>query len=400
MSEKEGFFLAIPQLARKYHSLYDKVYAMGNLREAWDRVRKNKGAGGVDGESIQLFQKDWERNLAELQRLLKEKRYVPPPVRRHYIPKPDGRMRPLGIPTVRDRIVQQAVKNILEPIFEPQFKDCSFGFRPGRSTHDAAARLRAYAEAGYRWVVDADIQGFFYNLDHGLLLQFLRERVVDGSVLKLIAAWLTAGVMEEGAVRTVVAGTPQGGVISPLLANIYLDQFDRIMEERGYRLIRYADDFVVMCKLERKAERALEVSKGILEGKLKLTLHPEKTRIVRIRGGFDFLGFRFRGRYQGPRAKSLSSFKDRVRQATRRQQGKNLQQVVQALNPLLRGWGNYQRRGNVKTLYGRLDEWIRMRLRAFKEKKKAVHHQNRRIPNRWLEKQGLISLTSLLPEAH
>ncbi len=171
MSEKEGFFLAIPQLARKYHSLYDKVYAMGNLREAWDRVRKNKGAGGVDGESIQLFQKDWERNLAELQRLLKEKRYVPPPVRRHYIPKPDGRMRPLGIPTVRDRIVQQAVKNILEPIFEPQFKDCSVGFRPGRSAHDAAARLRAYAEKGYRWVVDADIQGFFDNLDHGLLLQ-------------------------------------------------------------------------------------------------------------------------------------------------------------------------------------------------------------------------------------
>ena len=200
--------MAIPPLERKYHSLYDKVCAMGNLREAWDKVRKNKGARGVDGESIQLFQKDWERNLAELQRLLQEKRYVPPPVRRHYIPKPDGRMRPLGIPKVRDRIVQQAVKNILEPIFEPQFKDCSFGFRPERSAHDAADRLRAYAEAGYRWVVDADIQGFFDNLDHGLLLQFLRGRVVDGSVLKLISAWLTAGVMEEGAVRTVVAGTP------------------------------------------------------------------------------------------------------------------------------------------------------------------------------------------------
>jgi len=392
--------LAIPQLKRKYHSLYDKVYAMGNLREAWTRVKENKGAGGVDGESIQQFGKDWERNLAELQRLLKEKRYVPPPVRRHYIPKPDGRMRPLGIPTVRDRIVQQAVKNILEPIFEPQFKDCSYGFRPGRSAHQAAAKLRAYAAEGYRWVVDADIQGFFDNLDHGLLLQFLRERVVDGSVLKLISAWLTAGVMEAGNVRTVVAGTPQGGVISPLLANIYLDQFDRVMKERGYRVIRYADDFVVMCKLERKAERALEVSKEILEGKLKLTLHPEKTRIVHIRDGFDFLGFRFRGRYQGPRAKTLSSFKDRVRQITRRQQGKNLMQVVKALNPVIRGWGNYQRRGNVKTLYGRLDEWIRMRLRAFKEKKKAVHHQNRRIPNRWLAKQGLISLTSLLPEAH
>lgn len=392
--------MAIPQLKRKYHSLYDKVYAMGNLREAWTRVKENKGAGGVDGESIQQFGKDWERNLAELQRLLKEKRYVPPPVRRHYIPKPDGRMRPLGIPTVRDRIVQQAVKNILEPIFEPQFKDCSYGFRPGRSAHQAAAKLRAYAAEGYRWVVDADIQGFFDNLDHGLLLQFLRERVVDGSVLKLISAWLTAGVMEAGNVRTVVAGTPQGGVISPLLANIYLDQFDRVMKERGYRVIRYADDFVVMCKLERKAERALEVSKEILEGKLKLTLHPEKTRIVHIRDGFDFLGFRFRGRYQGPRAKTLSSFKDRVRQITRRQQGKNLMQVVKALNPVIRGWGNYQRRGNVKTLYGRLDEWIRMRLRAFKEKKKAVHHQNRRIPNRWLAKQGLISLTSLLPEAH
>ena len=400
MSEKEGFFLAIPQLERKYHSLYDKVYAMGNLSEAWDRVKENKGAGGVDGESIQQFAKDWERNLAELQRLLKEKRYVPPPVRRHYIPKPDGRMRPLGIPTVRDRIVQQAVKNILEPIFEPQFKDCSYGFRPGRSAHQAAGKLRAYAAAGYRWVVDADIQGFFDNLDHGLLLQFLRERVVDGSVLKLISAWLTAGVMEEGAVRTVVAGTPQGGVISPLLANIYLDQFDRIMEERGYRLIRYADDFVVMCKLERKAKRALEVSKEILEGKLKLTLHPEKTRIVHIRDGFDFLGFQFRGHYQRPRAKTLSSFKERVRRVTRRQQGKNLKQVVKVLNPVIRGWGGYQRRGDVKTLFTELDKWVRMRLRAFKEKKKAVRHQNRRIPNRWLAKQGLISLTSLLPEAH
>ena len=387
---------------RKWYTLYDKVYAPENLKLAWKRVKKNRGKPGWDRESIAQFAKDWARNLGEIYRLLKEKRYQPPPVLRVNIPKEvdsQGRViktRPLGVPTVRDRIVQQSVVQIIGPIFEAIFCDCNCGYRPGRSTHTAIAQMRRYYEEGYRYVVDADIKGFFDALDHDLLMGFVREKIVDGSVLGLIRAWLKAGVMEDMKLKMVTTGSPQGGVISPLLANVYLHQFDRVMMERGYRLVRYADDFVILCKLERKAERALEVAKQILEGQLKLTMHPEKTRIIHFRDGFDFLGCRFRGRYVTPKAKSLKKFKDRVRELTARQRGKNLKQVLEELVPVVRGWGNYHRRYNVKTLFVRLDEWMRMRLRAFLEKKKAVRHQNRRIPTRWIEKQGFVPLCSLL----
>lgn len=388
---------------RKWYSLYDKVFAPKNLEAAWKRVKKNRGKPGWDRESIDQFQVNWQANLAELHRLLAEKRYAPPPVLRVNIPKEvdqKGRViktRPLGIPTVRDRIVQQAVVQVIGPIFEADFCDCNCGYRLGRSTHTAIAQVRRYYEEGYRWVVDADIQGFFDALDHELLMRFVRERIVDGSVLGLIGAWLKAGVMEDMKLKLVTTGSPQGGVISPLLANVYLHQFDRVMVERGYRLVRYADDFVILCKLERKAERALEVAKQILEGQLKLKVHPEKTRVVHFRDGFDFLGCRFRGRYIGPREKSLVKFKERVRRLTARQRGKNLKQVLEDLVPVIRGWGNYHARYNVKTLFNQLDEWMRMRLRAFLEKKKAVRHQNRRIPTRWLEEQGFVSLSSRLP---
>lgn len=265
-----------------------------------------------------------------------------------------------------------------------------------RNQHQAIAKIREHYEQGYRWVVEADLQDFFGTLDHELLMGFVRERIVDGSVLWLIRAWLKAGVMENMQVRTVTRGSPQGGVISPLLSNIYLHQFDRIMTERGYRLVRFADDWVILCKLERKAERGLEVAKQILEGQLKLKIHPEKTRVVSFRQGFDFLGCRFRRRYVTPRPKSLRKFKERVRELTARHRRKNLKQVLADLVPVIRGWGNYHRRYDNRTRFRSLDEWIRMRLRCSLEKKKAVKHRNRRIPSKWLEAQGHVTLCSLL----
>lgn len=387
---------------RRWYTLYDKVYAPENLMQAWKRVKANRGKPGWDRESIDQFEANRDRNLAELHRLLKEKRYQPPPVLRVHIPKERDdkgkvtKTRPLGVPTVRDRIAQMAVVQVIGPIFEAIFCKCNNGYRPGRSTHTAIAQIRQYYEEGYRWVVDADIQGFFDALDHDLLMGFVREKIVDGSVLKLIRAWLKAGVMEDMQYKTVTTGSPQGGVVSPLLANIYLHQFDRLMMERGYRLVRYADDFVILCKLERKAERALEVAKQILEGQLKLKVHPEKTRIVHFRDGFDFLGCRFRGRYVTPRAKSLEKFKETVRRLTARQRGKNLKGVLADLVPVIRGWGNYHSRYDVRKRFAGLDKWVRMRLRAFLEKKKAVRHQNRRIPTRWLHERGFVPLCSLL----
>lgn len=233
---------------RKWYTLYDKICAWDNLVGAWKKVKINRGKPGYDRESIDQFGVEWTRNLEEIQRLLREKRYVPPPVLRVHIAKERdarGRViktRPLGIPTVRDRIVQQAVVRVIGPIFEAGFRDCSYGFRPGRNQHQAIAKIREYYEQGYRWVVDADLQDFFGTLDHELLLGFVREKIVDGSVLRLIRAWLKAGVMEEMELKMVTTGSPQGGVISPLLSNIYLHQFDRIMTERGYRLARFADD--------------------------------------------------------------------------------------------------------------------------------------------------------------
>lgn len=387
---------------RKWYSLYDKVYAKENLVAAWKKVKANKGKPGYDRESIEEFAEDEMRNLAEIHRLLQEKRYTPPPVLRVHIPKEvdqKGKViktRPLGIPTVRDRIAQMAVVQVINPIFEADFCDCSYGFRPMRNQHQAIAKIREYYEEGYRWVVDADLSDFFGTLDHELLMGFVRERIVDGRVLGLIRAWLQAGVMDGMELKMVTTGSPQGGVISPLLSNIYLNQFDRIMTERGYRLVRFADDWVILCKLERKAERALEVAKQILEGQLKLTIHPEKTRIVHFKEGFDFLGCRFRFRYVTPKLKSLLKFKERVRQLTARQRGKNLKQVLSELAPLIRGWGDYHRRYNNRTRFEALDQWIRMRLRCFLEKKKAVKHQNRRIPSKWLEAQGHVTLCSRL----
>jgi group II intron reverse transcriptase/maturase len=384
---------------RRWYSLIDKVYNLPNLLESWYEVKENKGSWGIDKESLGQFEASLNQNLKELHRLLKERRYTPSPVRCVLIPKPDSPdMRPLGIPTIRDRIVQQAIKRVIEPIFEAKFKEESYGYRPKRRAQQAIQKCKEYMDAGYRWVLDADINAFFDTVNHRLLIQALKEEIADGTLLHLIESFLKAGAMREGRLLPSVGGVPQGGVISPLLANIYLHYFDEVMAGRGYRLVRYCDDFVIFAKFKRKAERALQVSRQILEDKLLLKLHPQKTRIAHaFFDGFEFLGCLFKSDYIRPRDRSIVSFKDRVRYITRRQQPKKVKMVIDHLNPVIRGWGNYFRYGNVRSLYQRLDEWIRMRLRSFLEKKKAVVYQNRRIYNWQLKTQGLVYLRELLP---
>lgn len=389
----------------KWYSLYDKVYGPANLERAWEKVRSNKGAGGVDRQSIADFEREKEKHLREIHRLLREKRYKALSLRRVYIPKGNGERRPLGIPTIRDRVVQQALLNILEPIFEPTFHEHSYGFRANRSTHTAIEHVVKSMQEGKEWVLEIDIRKYFDTVHHELLLDAVNEEVSDGSVLRLIRMFLESGVMENGVRQATEEGTPQGGVISPLLANIYLNHFDWEMAKRGHDMVRYADDAVVLCASREEAERALGDVRKMLEGKLRLKLHPEKTRILYHKeGSFDFLGFLVHRRYLWPRMKTLMRFKEKVRLATRRQQGRNVQEVISLLNPVLRGFGNYYLRANVKGLFEKLDEWIRMRVRSFMEKKRAVKHQNRRLPNALLEQLGLVSLTglytkSLLPPA-
>lgn len=381
---------------RKYYTLKDRILKKKNMVEAARSVISKGGSAGVDGIEIKEFNKNYKMHMREIYRQMKEDRYEVAPVLRVFIPKGDGRERPLGIPTVKDRVAQATVKRVMEPIFEKIFCDCSFGFRPGRSQIDAINQIEEYREQGYNWVVDADIKGYFDNIDHDLLMEFIQERITDGWVLDMIESWLTAGVMTENGYEPTTRGTPQGGVISPLLANIYLHQFDKIMVKRGYKVVRFADDFVVLTKSKRKARRALEVIKEITEGKLKLKLHPEKTRISNFGEGFVFLGFEFIAwRYKRPRKKKISSFKDKVREITDRQLPWTLERIINDLNEQIQGWGIYFGHGNVKNLFQRLDSWIRMRVRSYIEGKKAAN-QNMRIPTSVLQKKGLKSLLTTL----
>lgn len=381
---------------RKWYSLYDKVYALPNLEWAWEKVRSRKGAGGIDRQTIASFERHKERQLSEIHRLLREKRYRPHALRRVYIPKGNGEKRPLGIPTIRDRVVQQALVNILEPIFEPGFHDCSYGFRPQRDTHQAIAQVRKGIAEGKEWIVDVDIRKYFDTVNHELLLDAVNEEISDGSVLRLLRLFLESGVMEDGICTATAEGTPQGGVISPLLANIYLNRFDWEMAEAGYAVVRYADDLVVICENEAEAHKAYAATTAIIEGSLRLRLHPEKTRIVHHeKESFEFVGFLIHRRYLWPRHRSLTKFKDRVRFLTRRQQPRNIGEVIRILNYALRGFGNYFRVADVKGLFSELDGWIRMRLRCFVEKKKAVKHQNRRLTNAYFTTRGLVSLAAI-----
>jgi len=381
----------------KKHSLINQVWGEKNLENAWKRVRANKGSAGIDRVTIPVFQQNLPQNLAEIQRLLKEKRYVPEPVKRVLIPKDNGKMRPLGIPTVRDRVVQQALKNVLEPIFEGIFIAQSHGYRPNTGAHEAVRKAEAYLEAGYHWVVDADIKGFFDHVDHQLLMDLVCEKVSDGRVLSLIESFLTSGVMNEGIFEASTEGTPQGGNLSPLLANVYLNHFDRRMGELGYLILRYADDILIFCKYEWEAEDALKRAGEILEGELKLKLSPEKTKIVHARKkGVEYLGFHFNGRWRRPKDKAVKKFKAEIKHRTRRKQPKNLEMVIASINPVIRGWGNYFKEGTVKKRFEELDGYVRARLRSFQAKKRTWKVILYTLPKPELERMGLVSLSSLL----
>jgi len=380
---------------RKYYSIIDKVYRLTNLHDAWNAVKANKGSAGVDGETIQWFEAQLNQNLREIQRLLREGRYKPEPVLRHYIEKADGKKRPLGIPTVRDRVVQQAVRQMIEPLFDRDFYTHSYGFRKGHSQHQALDIVKRAKQSGYEYVVDLDIQSFFDNIPHDLLMEKVKTKIADGQVLNLIEMWLKAGVMEDDQFYDTTIGSPQGGVISPLLANIFLDEFDWSMNQQGFPVVRYADDAIIFCKSRNKAKRAHKLAKVILEQGLKLTMHPEKTKIVHFKEGFRFLGFDFWWDYMVLPEERVKGFQDRIRHLSRRQQGKSTEEMIRKLNEVIRGFANYFKIGNVITKFTRLDEWIRMRVRAYIRQKRSTE-SNWRIPNKILAQAGLVSMVDLL----
>ena len=320
--------------------MYETICQETTLYRAFLAVRKNKGAGGIDGESLESFGRNLGNHIRELARLLRERRYQPLPVKRVYIPKANGKLRPLGIPAIRDRIVQQAVRMAIEPTLEKLMSDDSYGFRKGKSAAQAIQTIERNLKEGYTHVVDADIADFFGTINHQILINQVRRAIPDKEVTYLIHSFLLAGAMEEGRVRNQSTGTPQGGVISPVLANLYLSSFDRKVVKTGAQLVRYADDFVLMAKSKGKAKQAYHIAEDVLK-KFKLSFAPEKTRLTTINEGFDFLGYTFWRKYIFPSDKSLGKFKDKVRIITRRQQPRNINMVVKKLAPVLIGWGNY-----------------------------------------------------------
>ena len=409
---------------KKWYSLIDKIYRMENLEKAYRKVRANKGKPGIDGVSVEAYGCDLGNNLKQLHHDLKTGTYEPQPVKRVNIPKPDGTIRPLGIPTVRDRIAQQAVLNILQPIYEPGFHPSSYGYRPNRSCQKAVAKAEMFMNKyNMRHVVDMDLSKCFDRLDHELIIQEIARKISDGSVLELIKKFLKSGVMEDGAIEETDLGSPQGGVISPLISNIYLDRFDQEMKRRGIRIVRYADDILVFAYTPRQARKYRDIATEILEKDLKLTVNREKTKLTNDRKGVAYLGFIIRNKAVSIHPENIKKFKDRIRELTPRNHGKNLTTIIKELNPVIRGWANHFRIANCKGIFKELMEWIRRRLRMKKMREwkswKQLHKELRRrgyqgefkkisiyrwrnsnsalvnmaLPNKWFDEIGLVNLT-------
>ena len=408
----------------KYYSLIDKVYNRTNLVEAYQAVRANKGAPGIDRQTVNAFGENLDKELEALHLELKTGKYVPKPVRRVEIPKPDGSTRPLGVPTVRDRVVQQALLNVIQPIFDPEFHPSSYGYRPGRSCQMAVAEAEKYMNhRGYKHVVDMDLSKCFDRLDHELIIEGINRKISDGKVLKLVRQFLEAGVMNDGTFEDTKVGSPQGGVISPLIANIYLDYFDQAMKEKGIHIIRYADDILIFARTQRQARRYKEIAFGILEDELKLVVNQEKTQITSVDQGVKYLGFVIYPKYVTIDPQKIKSLKDTIRKLTPRNHPMNVEAIVKRINPILRGWINYFRAANCKGVVQKLMGWIRRRLRMKKMKEwkswKPLHKQLRRqgykgefkkismrkwrnsaspllsmaLPNSWFDEIGLVDLT-------
>jgi RNA-directed DNA polymerase len=395
----ERMLTALEQGVRggRWYTLMDKVYAMPTLRAAFARVKANRGAAGVDHVTVTMYEARLDANLTELSTALRNGTYRPQAIRRHWIPKGLRERRPLGIPTVRDRVVQTALRLVMEPIFDVTFAPHSYGFRPGRGAKDALRRVEALLRAGYRYVVDADLQAYFDTIPHAPLRARVASKVSDSRVLALIDGFLQQPIFEGLSQWTVDEGTPQGAVVSPLLANLYLNPLDHLMAEAGYEMVRYADDFVVLARTADEAQRALAIVQRwtVAAG---LRLHPEKTHLVDLQqpGGFDFLGYHFEARYRLPRKKSLRKLKDAVRQKTRRANGHSLAVIIEDLNRILRGWFEYFKHCR-RTAFVPLDGWVRMRLRCILRHRlgkrgRGIRLAHQQWPRRFFAAQGLFSL--------
>lgn len=401
---------------RKVHSLIDKVYSRKNLELAWKKVRQNRGSAGIDEVTISKFEERKHYYLELLHRKLRDGSYRPKPVKRVEIPKPDGGLRKLGIPAVMDRVVQQALVQRMEGIFEAKFLDCCYGYRKGRSPHDAMRKVWRELNAGNFWIVDADLRQFFDTIDQEKLIDLIAEEISDGRVLQLIRDILQSGVIEGGCWQPTLTGVPQGGVASPLWSNIFLTPFDRVMTEQGLRLTRWADDFVILCNTRAEANRALAFVRGFLKEELGVELHPTKTRIVHVRQGFEFLGYKVkRGKgyrlsankrrvkgnpydlYAIPREKSVKRFQGQIRKLTRRKAPVKLQELIEQINPVIRGWGTYYRKAHVRYLFNKLDRWIQQRIYSFLAKRWRNAMWRRYPTRRLIGEYGLVRLTHLIP---
>lgn len=383
-----------------WFALIDKVFAERNLRAAFQQVAKNDGATGVDGETVRAFERRLAEMIRRLSEALKAGTFSPQAIRRGHIPKPGTtETRPLGIPTVRDRVVQAAVVNVIEPIFERGFAEHSYGFRPGRGCKDALRRLSKLLEQGYVHVVDADLKGYFDSIPHGQLMARVKERIADGRVLRLIGDFLKADILDDMKRWTPEQGAPQGAVLSPLLSNIYLDPLDHLLARHGIEMVRYADDFVILCQTAEDAAKALELVKQWVSDN-GLTLHPDKTQIVDSRTeSFDFLGYTFQGREHWPRKKAVQKMRDTIRAKTVRQNGRSIQCVIADVNKTVRGWFAYFKHGTKPRLYRDQDGWIRMRLRSILRCRdhrlgRGRGRDHQLWPNAYFAKRGLYSLVA------